>query len=120
VPTGQGGFEQATGLHYLAQSLLYEPNTTTVTTPKETSAFSLKVTSAHKSSGGKFKFSQAKHGSGSAGVSTKKSGGGGGGGGSSKSTSTKDTKKPIEDTRDIYHDINIEIQQINRNLKRVQ
>ena len=50
--------------------------------------------------------------------------GGGGSGGSGKAsepdTSQKDKKKPIEDTRDIYHDINIQLQQIERQLNRVQ
>ena len=45
-------------------------------------------------------------------------------GGSSKSpspdTSKKDTKNPAKDTRDIYHDINIELKQIEREIDRVQ
>ena len=55
--------------------------------------------------------------------SGKKSGGGkkgGGGSGSKADTSQKDLKKPLEDERDIYHDINIEIEQINRELERTQ
>lgn len=35
-------------------------------------------------------------------------------------TSQKDFKKTLEDDRDIYHDINVEIEQIERNLQRVQ
>ena len=42
-----------------APGVNYVPDTETVTDTKENSAFSLKVTSAHKSSGGNFKFSQA-------------------------------------------------------------
>ena len=113
-----------------APGVNYVPDTETVTDTKESSAFSLKVTSAHKSSGGGFKFSQAKNGGGSAGKSRRSGsggkGGGGkkGGGGSGKSaepdTSQKDLKKPLEDERDIYHDINIELQQINRELDRTQ
>jgi hypothetical protein len=60
------------------------PATETATDTKENSAFSLKVTSAHKSSGGGFKFSQAKNGGGSAGNNRRSGGGGGkgkGGGG---------------------------------------
>lgn len=34
--------------------------------------------------------------------------------------STKDTKKYLEDERDIYHDINIQIEKVNRNLNRAQ
>ena len=37
-----------------------------------------------------------------------------------ENTSTKDYKEEIEDQRDIYHDINIQIEQIDRNLDRVQ
>ena len=114
-----------------APGVNYVPDTETVTDTKENSAFSLKVTSAHKSSGGNFKFSQAKNGGGSKG-SSRRSGGGGkgrGGGGGGKGgkgkaqepdKSQKDPKKLMEDTRDIYHDINIELQQIDRRLDRVQ
>lgn len=35
-------------------------------------------------------------------------------------TSIKETKKPMQDNRDIYHDINLELEQISRNLNRVQ
>jgi len=95
---------------------------------KQNKAFSLKVIGAHKSSGGGFKYSQASHGGGSKKATPKSSGGkggkGGGGKGSGKApepdTSQKDRKKDMEDTRDIYHDINIELEQINRRLDRVQ
>ena len=116
-----------------APGVNYVPDTETVTDTKENSAFSLKVTSAHKSSGGNFKFSQAKNGGGSKGAS-RRSGGSGGkgrgggkggkGGGSGKAAepdkSQKDRKKAMEDERDIYHDINIELEQINRRLDRTQ
>ena len=115
----------------------FEPDTETVTNTKENTAFGLKVTSAHKTSGGNFKFSQAKNGGGSKGVSRRSGGGSGGkgrsggngrggnrGGGSGKAkepdTSQKDPKKSMKDTRDIYHDINIELKQINKQLDRVQ
>jgi len=113
-----------------APGVNYVPDTETVTDTKENSAFSLKVTSAHKSSGGNFKFSQAKNGGGSKGASRRSGGsggkgrGGGGGGGKGKTQepdkSQKDPKKLMEDTRDIYHDINIELQQIDKRLDRVQ
>ena len=49
---------------------------------------------------------------------------GGGGKGSGKGNepdkSQKDRKKAMEDDRDIYHDINIELEQINRQLDRTQ
>ena len=118
---------------FTTYSSQYEPTTKSVTDTKENSAFSLKVTSANKSSGGGFKFSQASNGGGRKGGSSGGSGGGGGrkggggkkGGGGSGSakkpdTSQKDLKKALEDQRDIYHDINIELDQINRNLDRAQ
>ena len=99
---------------FTTYSSKYTPTTKTSTDTKENSAFSLKVTSAHKSSGGGFKFSQSKNGGGSGNKGSGSKGGGGGGGkGSGKTVepdkTQKDTKKPMEDTRDIYHDINIEI-----------
>ena len=117
-----------------APGVNYVPDTETVTDTKENSAFGLRVTSAHKSSGGNFKFSQAKNGGGSKGASRRSGGGGGGGkgrgrgggggGGKGKAQepdkSQKDPKKSMKDTRDIYHDINIELKQINKQLDRVQ
>ena len=113
----------------------YEAVPSDVTNIKQNKAFSLKVTSANKSSGGGFKFSQAKNGGGSAG-SARRAGSGGsggrkGGGGGKKGSGSKgsaakpdkgkkDKKKKIEDDRDIYHDINIQIEKINNNLDRVQ
>ena len=112
---------------YLLYSASYIPQTTTTVDTKENSAFSLKVTSAHKSSGGAFKFKQASNGGGAKGVArrtaTPKSSGKSGGGSSkspSPDTSKKDTKNPAKDTRDIYHDINIELKQIEREIDRVQ
>lgn len=113
-------------LLYQTYSARYTPNTSVITDTKENTAFSLKVTSAHKSSGGGFKYSQASHGGGSKHPTSKGSGGKGGGGkgGGGKApepdTSQKDRKKDLQDTRDIYHDINVELKQINRELKRAQ
>ena len=119
-------------IQYTVYDSEYIPRTTTTTDTKENSAFSLKVTSAHKSSGGGFKFKQASNGGGSAG-SARRAGSGGSGGrggkggkGGSKGSAAKpdkgkkDKKKKIEDERDIYHDINIQIEKINRNLDRAQ
>ena len=85
----------------------------------------LKITSLHQSTGGNVKYQQAPNGGGSKGQARRakagKSGGGGGKGSSQgPDTSKKDTKKPLEDTRDIYHDINIELEQINHHLDRAQ
>ena len=125
--TGSGAVVSTAQMPYMLYSTKYTPHTETVTDTKENTAFSLKVTSAKKSSGGGFKFRQAANGGGSKGQarragSPSKGGGGGGGGGkgAQPDTSKKDTKKPLEDQRDIYHDIDIEIKKINRDLKRVQ
>ena len=127
--SGLGGSTMVNQLPLLYQtySAKYTPNTSVITDTKENTAFSLKVTSAHKSSGGGFKYSQASHGGGSKKPTSKGSGGKGGGGkggGSGKApepdTSQKDRKKDLQDTRDIYHDINVELKQINRQLKRAQ
>ena len=126
--TGSGTVVTNAQMPYFLYSTKYTPHTETVTDTKENTAFSLKVTSAKKSSGGGFKFRQAANGGGSkgqarrAGSPSKGGGGGGGGGGkgAQPDTSKKDLKKPLEDQKDIYHDIDIEIKKINRDLKRVQ
>jgi hypothetical protein len=89
-------------LLYQTYSARYTPNTSVITDTKENSAFSLKVTSAHKSSGGGFKYSQASHGGGAKHPTSKGSGGKGGGGkggGGGKApepdTSQKDRKKDL-------------------------
>ena len=86
---------------FTTYSSQYTPTTEEVTDTKENSAFSLKVTSAHKSSGGKFKFTQAKNGGGSKGAARrsgggKKGGGGGGGKAAKPNTSQKETKEPLK------------------------
>lgn len=86
----------------------------------------LKISGLHESFGGNVKFNESSNGGGTSGTSSGNTGGSGGrsSGGSSKSpspdTSKKDTKNPAKDTRDIYHDINIELKQIEREIDRVQ
>ena len=89
-------------------------------TKKQNKSFALKVTSAHKSSGGGFKYSNAPGKKSSGGKGSGGGGGGGGGGGSKPDTSKKDKKKPLKTQKDPYHDINIQLQKINRQLERVQ
>lgn len=79
------------------------------------------INSITKKPGGSYNNSSKRNAGGSGGG--KGSGGGGGGGsgkGSESDKSQKDRKKPVEDTRDIYHDINIQLKQIERQLNRVQ
>ena len=118
---------------YKFPSVSYNVTPAEVDATKENSAFALKVVSANKASGGSFKFKNAANGGGTQGSnrrnsSPKRSSGSGKPKGSSskkpqeekQDTSTKDRKKGLEDQRDIYHDINIQIQQINRSLSRTQ
>ena len=95
-----------TGVQY---DIKYE----TIKTPKQNKAFGLRVTSANKSSGGNFKYTNTSHGGGSQGGS---SGGGGGGGGGGSSSAPK-TQKPIESKKDRYHDVNVQLEQINEELE---
>jgi len=83
---GSDGLPHEGHVNYQAAGYIYEPQPISETATKESKAFSLEVTSAHKKSGGGFKYQNASHGGGSKGGSGKKSGGGkkGGGGGSSK------------------------------------
>ena len=86
--TGLGVSVQSIPVRYVTYSSEYTPTTETVTDSKENSAFSLKVISANKSSGGGFKFKQASNGGGSKGNARRSSGGGkgrGGGGGKGRS-----------------------------------
>ena len=77
-----------------------------------------------KAGGGSNNYSSGNKGGGSPGKSSgggKKGGGGKGSGkGNEPDKSQKDRKKAMEDDRDIYHDINIELEQINRQLDRTQ
>ena len=91
-------------------------------TKKQNKSFALKVTSAKKSSGGGFKYSNApgkkspsKKGGGGGGGK-----GGGGGGGSKPDTSKKDAKKPLKSDKDPYHDINIKLRDINDQLEKME
>ena len=96
---------------------------------KQSTAFALKVVSAHKTSGGGFKYKQSANGAGAKGQARRKAE-------AEKAakaqkaanksqkdntnTSTKDFKKPVQAQKDLYHDINIEIKKINRDLERTQ
>lgn len=83
-----------------------------------------KITSLTKKAGGSFNNGSSRNAGGNNSGKGSGKGGGGKGGGSGKApqpdTSQKDRKKDVEDTRDIYHDINIELEQINRRLDRAQ
>ena len=127
IVSGTGGETTITPMPitFTTYSSQYTPTTEEVTDTKENSAFSLKVISAHKSSGGKFKFNQAKNGGGSKGTARrsgggKKGGGGGGGKAAKPNTSQKETKEPLKNQVDLYHDINIELGDLNRKLDNTQ
>ena len=101
---------------YRTYQAVYTPQLERTTSTSDNKAVSLKVTSAHKSSGGGFKYKQASHGGGSKSPSSSRKGGGGGGGSKAKNPTTvkpqklSDSKKPINDRSDVYHDINLELQ----------
>lgn len=126
------GTDPITGqpMTYTFPTVTYDTVPVTGDDIQDNTAFSLKVISANKSSGGGFKFKNSSNGGGSAGNNRRSSGSGGKGGkggkggGSGKTAepdkSQKDRKKAMEDERDIYHDINIELEQINRRLDRTQ
>lgn len=77
---------------YMTMNAIYTPTSQSVTDTKENSAFSLKVISAKKSSGGNFKFKKASHGGGSAGKKARSGSGskkGSGGSGSTPKAATQ-------------------------------
>ena len=98
-----------------------DPVTETIEVPKMTSKNTPKLKSVTKKAGGSFNSGpNKKPSSGNKGKGGGGKGGGGKGKGQQPDTSQKDRKKDMEDTRDIYHDINIELEQINRRLDRAQ
>lgn len=113
------GFDPASGnpVTYNFPSVTYTSEPADIIENKESTAFTLRVKSAHKSSGGGFKFNQAKSGGGSAGKARRAGKGGGGGGGGGKQPSTE---KYIQKQADRYHDINQEVEKLDRSLERVQ
>ena len=76
---GSDGLPHEGHVNYQAAGYVYEPQPISETATKESKAFSLEVTSAHKKSGGGFKYQNASHGGGSKGGGGKKGGGGSGG-----------------------------------------
>ena len=130
---GLDGLPHEAVLKYAAMGYTYQPVPIQQSAVKQNKAFTLEVQSANKSSGGGFKFNNAKHSGGSGGG--RKGGGGKGGkggggkkpksGGSGKKASTEKTKDPkvqkaLEDKQDRYHDINIEIKHINDELQKLK
>ncbi len=110
--------EHVTG-NMMVPGYYYRPRYQTVTGIKQNKAFSLQVESAHKKSGGGFKFSNASHGGGS--KAPKSSGKGGGKGGGGKGSTKKPTviktqqlseaKSSITDRSDVYHDVNLALKE---------
>ena len=112
IPYGDGtGVSTNTGKGYVTVPD-YIPETNKFETTDEKKAVSLKVTSAHKSSGGGFKHSQASNGAGGGGKK-------GGGGGKPKQPKQKTTKK-FKSKIDPYHDVNIKIGDVKEGLDKLQ
>lgn len=122
IPVGtKGGIRpQRIPLHQRVWSTSYQPSTESITTKKEGSGFALKVTSANKSAGGSFKFSNASRGAGAAGVARRTAAAQKANKSSTAKPATKQTKDFAQDNRDLYHDVNIELSQIARSLNRIQ
>lgn len=115
--------EARTRLPMLSEPVVTEiPNvswnfkTNPVSSKKQTKATALKVTSAHKSSGGNFKYKNSSHGSGSKGASKSRGGGGGGGGGS---TSKPKVEKKTDSKKDRYHDVDVTLKQLDQDLSKI-
>jgi hypothetical protein len=101
---------------YRFPNVSYDTIPIPATDDKENTAFSLRVISANKSSGGGFKFQNASNAGGGGGGKKGGGGGGGGGGGSKPDTSKKERKKPLKRTADPYHNVNRDLKEIDRSL----
>ena len=109
-PTAPPQHAQASGFVSVPN---YVPKTESFTTQSDHKAVTLKVKSAHKSSGGGFKYNQSSNGGGGG---AKPSGGGGGGGGQKP----KKPMKPFKAKIDPYHDVNIKIGDVEEGLERLE
>lgn len=89
-------------------TIKYTTERSPIKSEQEKKSFSLKVTSASKSSGGGFKYKNTSHGGGNKG----KSSGKGGGGGSKPKKVDKVTSK-----KDRYHDVNVKLKQLDEDLE---
>lgn len=116
------GLEGMSNTSYYFPKVTYEETAPTVTTDeKQTSATAVRVKSLKKKAGGNIKYNHSNKGAGTGGKSKSKGGGGKkGGSGNKTDKSQKDTKKTDKKQQDIYHDINIELKDINRALERTQ
>lgn len=92
-------------------SVSWDFKTNPTSSKKQTKATALKVTSAHKSSGGNFKYKNSSHGSGNKGAS-KSSGGGG-------STSKPKVEKKTDSKKDRYHDVDVTLKQLDQDLSKI-
>ena len=111
---------------YRVPTIRYKTVPADDTETKQHTAFALKVVSAHKTSGGGFKYKKSANGAGAKGQARRKAEAEKAQKAADKTkkdntnTSTKNIKKPIEQEKDLYHDIDIEIKKINRDLERTQ
>ena len=124
VPAIVGSGEEIKGspqpLTFRGYSFDYDSTPVTSETEKENKAFGVKVISANKSSGGNFKFSQAKHGGGSGGGGGKGKGGGGrGGGGGGSKAKTPNKVKPKLQRADRYYKVNNELSKLNTSFEKL-
>ena len=122
VPIANGMSVSTVASTGLVTGVNWVPDENLIQDKKENKAFSLKVVSAKKSSGGGFKFRNSSAGN-------KGKGGGGGGGrgkkgrggkGKKGSSKTPKTQKPITDKPDRYHDVNLKLKDIDNDLSKIQ
>ena len=115
APVIDGTTVDTVSLPYKFYGVNYKPDPDQVTTTKENKSFSLEVQSAHKKSGGNFKYQQASHGGGgrSPGGNKGRKGGGGGGGGGAKKKEVKQPKEHVK-KEDRYHDIKEQLDDVQK------
>jgi predicted transcriptional regulator len=121
-PTGSDGGVGETTMTMEAPQVKNIPDTQKISKKKQAKGFTLKVTSATKSSGGNFKFNHTTHGAGSQGAGKTPSGGSGGSGGSKSPTPKKKTVKEHKEQKkeeDRYHDLKERIDDVNTALNRM-
>ena len=125
TPVQKEGYPQ----NYMAYDVTNQPYTDTVEVPSVKKGTALKVITAKKEVGGDVKFKHSQGGAGSKGVARRAAKAEKAAKQQQKAAkqaeskldkSQKDYKDPNKEQFDIYHDINLEIKDIDRNLSRVQ
>jgi hypothetical protein len=115
IPFANGNTLQSIRGNGLITGVNYVPDENVVTDTKQNKAFTLKVKSAHKSSGGGFKYKNSSAGNKGGG---KKSGGGKGGGGGKGKQPTK--TDPAKGTPDRYRNNTVKANKLANQMTKLQ